>query len=43
MSKRPLKHAARSGVELVFVEWLTFAPAFTRVLRTFKCPAPGMT
>lgn len=38
ISNRPSKQAALRGVELVFVGWLTSAPALTSSLTTFKCP-----
>lgn len=40
MSKRPSNDAARSGVDEVFVVWLTSAPASTSNLTTFRWPAP---
>jgi hypothetical protein len=43
MSNRPSKHAARKGVEFVFVGWFTLAPLFTKVFTTFRWPAPGNT
>lgn len=38
ISRLPSKQAARNGVEFVRVGWLTFAPAFTKIFTTFKCP-----
>lgn len=38
MSSLPSKQAARSGVESVFVLWLTSAPCLTSSFMTFKCP-----